>query len=161
MARKTRYLIRNYRDQMFVGGLSAKSSSEADEVASKDYGPGHHALTYKDARGAWKDGGNEAYWVKETKYGMRYKCVTCGAEQLGTGGRNFHMTPCPLYVPPAPPPPPPMTYREAAKKFRKASEDCQDMYEADVLRGKAELLEDFGEGYLPKSVIEKNPEVLG
>jgi hypothetical protein len=43
----------------------------------------------------WKDGG-EAFWVKSSAYGQKYKCKTCGCEALGLryDGEHNHRRDC-------------------------------------------------------------------
>lgn len=43
----------------------------------------------------WKGKAGDRYWTKDSAYGVRYRCQTCGRECLGTGSvdRN-HLRTC-------------------------------------------------------------------
>lgn len=47
----------------------------------------------------WKGAKEDAYWTKDSKYGVRYKCSACGREVLGSGSADrMHWTDCPVRV---------------------------------------------------------------
>lgn len=46
----------------------------------------------------WKGHKGDRYWTKDSTYGVRYKCQSCGRESLGIReGARMHQTTCQNY----------------------------------------------------------------
>lgn len=49
----------------------------------------------------WKGHKGDRYWTKDSKYGVRYRCQTCGKNSLGiSNAERMHMKDCAHYPKP-------------------------------------------------------------